>query len=162
MIEGAARIKEDLAASLAMKGFVVFSLAFFKEKGLPPDYSHVKVEYFERAIDLLQGLACVKGGGRDQRDWVYSLETEIKIFFYLVSILRLRLLSCSLNYETETEIFFFKVSTSRPRLRLYSSSLEIETETAISLKIKTETFSRFLYTFGIPSLEFQACSKWKI
>ena len=63
VIDGAARIKEDLAASLAMKGFVVFSLAFFKEEGLPADYSHVKLEYFERAIDLLQGFACVKGGG---------------------------------------------------------------------------------------------------
>jgi len=63
VIDGAARIKEDLAASLAMEGFVVLSLVFFKEEGLPADYSHVKVEYFERAIDLLQGFACVKGGG---------------------------------------------------------------------------------------------------
>ena len=63
VIDGAARIKEDLAASLAMKGFVVLSLAYFKERGLPPDYSHVKVEYFERAIDLLQGLEYVQGGG---------------------------------------------------------------------------------------------------
>jgi len=63
VIDGAARIKEDLAASLAMKGFVVLSLAFFKNEGLPPDYSQVKIEYFERAIDLLQGLEYVQGGG---------------------------------------------------------------------------------------------------
>ena len=43
VLEGAARIKEDLAASLAMKGFVVFSLAFFNQPGLPPDYSYVGI-----------------------------------------------------------------------------------------------------------------------
>jgi len=63
VIEGAARIKEDLAAALASKGFVVLAVAFFKVEGLPKDYSHVRVEYFERAIDLLQGLDCVQEGG---------------------------------------------------------------------------------------------------
>jgi len=63
VIEGAARIKEDLAAALASKGFVVLAVAFFKLEGLPRDYSHVRVEYFERAIDLLQGMDCVQEGG---------------------------------------------------------------------------------------------------
>ena len=63
VIDGYARIKEDLAASVAMKGFAVLSLAYFKGEGLPPDYSHVKLEYFEKAIELLQGQVCVKGGG---------------------------------------------------------------------------------------------------
>ena len=63
VIDGAAKIKEDLAASLAMKGFIVLSLAYLKMEGLPPDYSHVKVEYFERAIELLQGQECVQDGG---------------------------------------------------------------------------------------------------
>ena len=65
---------------------------------------------------------------RDQRDWIYSLETEIKIFFYWVSIMRPRLFSCSLNYETETEIFF------------QCLNFETKTKTAIGLKIETETF----------------------
>ena len=63
VIDGSARIKEDLAASVAMKGFVVLSLAYFKGEGLPPDYSHVKLEYFEKAIEFLQGQACVQVGG---------------------------------------------------------------------------------------------------
>ena len=84
---------------------------------------------------------------RDQLDWVYSLETEIEIYFHWVSISRprLRLFSCSLNNETETETFFSEsqlrdrdfffqvsrlrlrlrlplVSKSRPRLRLFRDS----------------------------------------
>ena len=100
---------------------------------------------------------------RDQRDWVDSLETEI--FLHWVSILRPRprLFSCSLNYKSETETFFQSLNFET-EIETFFSSLKIETgtETAISLKIETETFSRFLYTFGITSLEFQASSKWAI
>ena len=62
-LDGAARIKEDVAASLASKGFVVLALAYFRYEGLPKDYSHVKVEYFERAVDFLQSLDIVLEGG---------------------------------------------------------------------------------------------------
>ena len=62
-LDGEARIKEDLAASLGSNGFVVFSLAFFRQEGLPRDYTHVRLEYFEKAIEMLQGLDCVQEGG---------------------------------------------------------------------------------------------------
>ena len=56
---------------------------------------------------------------RDQRDWVYSLETEIffywvsiwdrdQDFFLVVSTTRLRFFFQSLNFETEIETSFFK------------------------------------------------------
>ena len=54
--DGAARINEDIGAALASKGFVVLVLAYFRHDGLPRDYSHVRVEYFERAIEMGQGL----------------------------------------------------------------------------------------------------------
>ena len=62
-IDGAAIIKEDIGAALASKGFVVLVLAFFRQEGLPRDYSHVRVEYFERAIEMVQGLEFVQEGG---------------------------------------------------------------------------------------------------
>ena len=53
---------EDAAAIFANNGFVALNLAYFAVEGLPENYTDedIRIEYFERAVQYLTSLKCVK------------------------------------------------------------------------------------------------------
>jgi dienelactone hydrolase len=51
--EGGMWATQGSASYLASRGYAVLTLAYFKEKGLPPELKNVPLEYFGRALDYL-------------------------------------------------------------------------------------------------------------
>ena len=104
---------------------------------------------------------------RDQRDWVFTLETDTETFSSLVSSSRLRqrLKFWNLEIESLTRLFFWLFRGRDWTFHIFET--ETETETWMSLKIETfrdrdQDFS--IMTFNtVPREKFQlAAASWNL
>ena len=102
---------------------------------------------------------------RDQRDWVFTLETDTETFSSLVSSSRLRprLKFWNLEIESLTRLFFWLFRDRDWTFHIFET--KTETETWMSLKIETFRDRDFsIMTFNtVPREKFQlAAASWNL